>query len=279
MQADVYDVNGKYFGIKNIYSYDNKKLVIEWLRQFYDINRNYIGFLRMAGTDIQNQARTFITNKLSKNDIKEKLFTYITYKNIIESSIYLTIRHVIPATWLNDRDQYLYPLASWKEDKEFQTNCLAWTLFNNNIQAAHGVNHWIPFTEAEVDAKEAFQSHFMTDYMTGKLKPVTTGTLSLLGSGTDNIPTAPLVFSKEARAAFNAGREVWRYYHTQSGANPNAALYDVKEYFCGRDGKGTLKSRSENERYNALMDDLKSALKKLAAAIEPKVYEHGFLLR
>ena len=279
VQADVYDVDGKYCGIKNIYNYDNKKLVIEWLRQFYDTQNSYISFLRMAGTDIQNQDRIFITNGLSDNDIREKLFTFVTCNNIIEISIYFAIRQVIPATWLNDRDQYLYPLPSWKTDKEFQTNCLAWTLFNNNIQAARGVNHWIPFTEAEVDAKEAFQSRFMTDYIAGKLKPAATGTLSLLGNHTGGAPTAPLAFSEEARAVFDAGREVWRYYHTQPGINPNAALYDIKERFCGRDGKGTLKSRSEDERYNALMDDLKAKLKELAAVIEPKVYEHGFLLR
>ena len=235
--------------------------------------------MRIQVADIQNNNLVYISQKLSTWDIAKKMFLCITPNNLLASCVYFTIRHVIPATWLNDRDQYLYPLPSWKEDKEFQTNCLAWTLFNNNIQAAHGVNHWIPFTEAEVDAKEAFQSHFMTGYMAGKLKSSATGELSLLDHSAGNVPAAPLAFSKEARAVFNAGREVWRYYHTRAGSNPNAALYDIKEYFCGRDGKGTLKSRSEDERYNALMDDLKTALKELAAAIEPKVYEHGFLLK
>ena len=278
MQADVYDVNGKYCGIKNIYNYDNFKTINDWIittrsREF----ESKIGYMSAKGNDFQNINFLYIVN--TKTQLPHPRGTNITDKNVREISIYYTVRKVIPATWLNDRDQYLYPLPSWKTDKEFQTNCLAWTLFNNNIQAARGVNHWIPFTEAEVDAKEAFQSRFMTDYIAGKLKSAATGTLSLLDNHTSDAPTAPLVFSEEARAVFDAGREVWRYYHTQPGINPNAALYDIKEHFCGRDGRGTLKSRSEDERYNALMDNLKANLKELAAVIKLKVYEHGFLLR
>ena len=36
---------------------------------------------------------------------------------------------------------------------------------------------------------------------------------------------------------------------------------------------------SNDERYNELLAGLKSAMKKLAAKIEPKVYEYGFLRR
>ena len=34
---------------------------------------------------------------------------------------------------------------------------------------------------------------------------------------------------------------------------------------------------SNDERYNELLAGLKAAMKKLAAKIEPKVYEYGFL--
>lgn len=75
------------------------------------------------------------------------------------------MRHVIPATWLNDRGQFLYPNDGWQKDLEFQTDCPVYTLFNNNIQSKIGTNHWILFTESEVDAQEAFDSHFMSDYL------------------------------------------------------------------------------------------------------------------
>lgn len=66
-------------------------------------------FLRMIGSDFQNNTGVFFTNNLTDNDIKKKLFTFITRKNILPMSIYLSARHVIPATWINDRDQFLYP--------------------------------------------------------------------------------------------------------------------------------------------------------------------------
>ncbi len=33
------------------------------------------------------------------------------------------------------------------------------------ISCKAGVNHWIPFAEAEVDAKDAYKSHFMVDFL------------------------------------------------------------------------------------------------------------------
>jgi hypothetical protein len=80
---------------------------------------------------------------------------------LLEVSIYYTVRHCITPTWLNDRDQFLYPNDGWKDDTEFQNDCFAFTIFNTNIQLKYGVNHWIPFSETEVNAKDNFESHFM----------------------------------------------------------------------------------------------------------------------
>jgi len=38
-----------------------------------------------------------------------------------------------------------------------------------------------------------------------------------------------------------------------------------------------MNNKSDNEKYNELIGDLRSALKELAQKIEPKVYEYGFL--
>lgn len=97
------------------------------------------------------------------------------------------------------------------------------------------------------------------------------------------IPTKPLKFSKEAKAVFDAGREIWRYYHTQNFNDPkkpyneNASLYDIKEYFQGRNEKGRMNARSDDENYNGLMANLRLALKELAIKITLKIYEYGFL--
>ncbi len=91
------------------------------------------------------------------------------------------------------------------------------------------------------------------------------------------VPSQPLVFSTEAQSVFDAGRALWTYYHAQKDVNVNASLYDIKEYFQGRNDKGRMNSKSTNEDYNALIGTLRQALKVLAKKIEPKVYDYGFL--
>ena len=112
-------------------------------------------------------------NEEKSNWKKGGRHTRITAENLLITSIYYTVRKIIPATWLNDRDQFLYPNDGWKNDIEFQNDCLAFTLFHsqNRVSNNEGINHWIPFTEQEVNAKEKFASNFMTDFIKGKIKP------------------------------------------------------------------------------------------------------------
>lgn len=188
-------------------------------------------------------------------------------------------KHVFQFDFLNDRDQFLYPNDGWTTDKEFQSDCLAYTLFNNNIQSRQGTNHWIPFTEQEVDAKEKFESHFMTDYIQGKNLSETQSTLDLFNQSEKNITAQILRFSPEAQAVMDAGHELWRYYHAQPDADPNAALYDIRLHFQGTNAKGKMNTDSDDSNYMELITDLRQKLKLLARKIEPKVYEYGFLLQ
>lgn len=188
-------------------------------------------------------------------------------------------KHVFQFDFLNDRDQFLYPNDGWTTDKEFQSDCLAYTLFNNNIQSRQGTNHWIPFTEQEVDAKEKFESHFMTDYIQGKNLSETQSTLDLFNQSEKNVTARILRFSPEAQAVMDAGRELWRYYHAQPDADPNAVLYDIRLHFQGTNAKGKMNTDSDDSNYMELITDLRQKLKLLARKIEPKVYEYGFLLQ
>ena len=61
------------------------------------------------------------------------------------------------------------------------------------------------------------------------------------------------------------------------GYNVNASLYDIREYFQGRNEKGKMNNNSTDENYNKLIENLRDALKLLAQKIEPKVYEYEFL--
>jgi hypothetical protein len=285
IKADIFNRNGILAGQKNIFNYDNTKgLIGKWLIGFQDKKNMPIGMINSGRNDFQNQNLVFIQNEISA--ASHALTVNITSKNLIIVSTYFAVRKCIEADWLNDRDQFLYPNEGWQTDEEFQNDCLVYTLFNNNIQSKYGVNHWIPFTEYEVAARDKFDSNFMTDFIEGK-------------TALDNIVAEPLLFygkdygsggyayqkktkrefSKTANNVFKVGRELWKYYHAQPKCNVNASLYDIREYFQGRDDKGKMNNKSNDETYNELIGNLRSVLKTLAKKIEPKVYEYVFLRR
>jgi hypothetical protein len=278
----------------------------------------------MTSTDFQNQSSVFLTLHPSPNDFKQVRITNVSTKNIIPVSVYFAVRWCIEATWLNDRDQFLYPNDGWKTDAEFQTDCLVYTLFHgqNRISARQGgevsnfatrksdvgnvasleniASHWIPFTEDEVGAQEKFASHFMSDFLRGKIRVAgasATNTQTdgdLFAVNDDVVETChgasprqqePLAikFSPEATAVMDAGRELWRYYHAQPIARerPNASFYDIRLHFQGTktmaSGKQQMNPDSTDETYTRLIGHLRACLKALAKKIEPKVYEYGFL--
>ena len=280
--SDVYDAKGKFIGNKTLSADEDFKSINDWIitTRKRDGEKN-IAYMSAKGNDFQNTNFNFIIN--DKTQLPHPRGTWVTDKNITEIGIYYAARHCIEATWLNDRDQFLYPNDGWKTDMEFQGDCLAYTLFNNNIQAAQGTNHWIPFTEAEVGAKEAFKSHFMSDYIRGGTKKETAqaaepGLFDRGGREEDRAPR-PVTFSAEAQAVMDAGRELWRYYHRQESANPNAALYDIRLHFQGVSGRGAMNATSADAEYTRLIAALRQRLRTLAAKIEPRVYDYGFLRR
>ena len=87
-----------------------------------------------------------------------------------------------------------------------------------------------------------------------------------------------LNFTPKAKAVFDAGRELWKYYHAQPMVNPNASFYDIRAYFQGRKENGKMNAKSDDEHYTDLIGNLRQALKELADQIKPKVYEYGFLV-
>jgi hypothetical protein len=54
-------------------------------------------------------------------------------------------------------------------------------------------------------------------------------------------------------------------------------LYDIREFFQGRDDNGKMNNKSGDDTYNALIKELRQALSVLADKIKPKVYEYRFL--
>lgn len=113
----------------------------------------------------------------------------------------------------------------------------------------------------------------MTDYINGKIQVKNETNLF---SDTTN-KAIKREFSEEAKAVFNAGRELWKYYHKQPDCNVNASLYDIREYFQGRNETGKMNNKSDDETYMKLINELREKLRQIEIKIAPKIYEYGFL--
>ena len=272
--VNVFNENNKRIGKKNFYAQD--EFISAWLRKFYDKNSKIVAWLILPGVDMSTQSGVYITNKPSQSDIKQHKLAQITLLNLTYFVVYYSVRHSIQHTWINHEDQFLYPKNKWQKDTDFQNDCLAFALFHNKnqIKAKEGINHFIPFSESQVGAKEAFKSDFMVRFINGKLgKDDTAQSLraskasaasaykgqaqskihksdsrneqtlpfdkkEIQANTQSFIPTKPLEFSKEAQEVFSAGLALWRYYHAQAKNSDkylnDASLYDIKEFFQGR---------------------------------------------
>jgi hypothetical protein len=189
---------------------------------------------------------------------------YVMEDNLWQAAVMFSVRRLIRPTWLNDRDQFLQP--SEKLTPSFKNDCLVWMLFNgSNLTASADnltwndkewsiVNNFIPFTEDEVKAKSRFESSFMSDYLKA------------------------LTLSKEAKAVLDAGREVWRAYH--SGDFERKIRDELK---LNRTDVGwyqirkALEAKGKDTGNEFDFSNFKTAYDALSEKLRPMVYELGFL--
>jgi hypothetical protein len=218
-----------------------------------------IGSMIAKGNDFQNAGSN--TALLSSGYCSAGAF-FVTGRDVWKAAIVFAVRRLIKATWLNDRDQFLQPTKSLTD--EFKSDCLVWMLFNgSNLTAgADGlrwndrdwslVNHFIPFTETEVDAKGRFESDFMVRYMKN------------------------LTFSGEAQAVLDEGRKLWTRFHATDF--PRRIRDELK---LGRPDAGWYQIRRALQAYGDTeltdFDPFNAAYAALTAKLRPMVYELGFL--
>jgi len=253
--CDVCNANGEIIDRKRVYG-NLPPSVNKWIAQFNKIPEQGIGYLNCVTPMFQNQGYVWI-------DLVEQrthcLHLPIHSRNLVVGAIYYAVRHCVKADWINNRDQFLFPNEGYKKDKRFQNDCLIFTLFHhqNRIKSMDGINHWLPFTAREVEAKDNFTSTFMSDFL-HKRK-----------------------LSKEAKVVLAAGKALWTYYHekTKKLRTPpvDASLYEIREFFKGRDERGRMRTKSADSQFTELDSALRSSLKELAKKIQPKIYEYGFL--
>lgn len=190
---------------------------------------------------------------------------YVTLENLWQAIIVFAVRRLIIPTWLNDRDQFLQPNKELTD--EFKVDCLIWSLFNRcNRTAGAGdlewdhqnwvlVNHFIPFTEAEVNAPARFESDFMVQYLADK------------------------TLSEEAQVVLDSGRELWKAYFSATDVHsvreelklnrPDVGWYQIRN---------ALGARNKSGDYPPIdFAHFEAAYKVLSEKLQPQVFELGFL--
>ncbi|MVN23464.1 hypothetical protein, partial [Mucilaginibacter arboris] len=220
ISLEVLDKKANAIGEKSFYNVVNQELLTNWISR-PKTNKHSVVPLKNAitpatatkdlrGTKWSNDAIGYMLsggNDLQHACIQTVIFSsgygsargyFINHENLWKISILFSVRRLIKSTWLNDRDQFLQPSKPLTD--EFKNDCLIWMLFNgSNLTASANdlewcnkkwsiVNHFIPFTEVEVNATDRFESDFMVQYLADK------------------------TLSTEAKLVLETGKLLWQAY-------------------------------------------------------------------
>ena len=231
---------------------------------------NAIAYMCTGTNDLQNAASyTFILSSVAGRG--NGLF--VTPENLWKCAVLFTVQKIIPHTWINHNDQFLQPNSELSD--EFKSDCLVWMLFNGkNLTAGADnlvwdnrewsiTNHFIPYTEDEVNAPDRFESDFMVRYIE-KLPHL---------SGTDS------PFSSEARAVLEEGKKLWRAYFSATDERTVRDKYKLNRSDAGwYQIRGALKARSESGDFPPVsFSAFETAYRTLTEKLRPLVFKYDFL--
>jgi hypothetical protein len=328
------DKNSKAIGEKIFYNLPNEQFLNVWLARPKPNKATAIPLKNAASPYVKSKSLDkWSDNALAymwcqNNDLQHasqqtSLFSsvwgdghgfYVNAENLWQASVIFAVRRVVKPTWINDRDQFLQPTQPLSD--EFKSDCLIWMLFNgSNLTAGANdlewndkswslVNHFIPFTEAEVGAPDRFESDFMVQYLAELpvLKSAPNGNPpqpSLVREGDNRAPlteeeincsspdkgrlggvaVGSTGLSVEALAVLDAGRTLWQAYFAHTDVRtvrdelklnrPDVGWYQIRN---------ALKKRNESDD-TAPVDftPFETAYKTLSEKLQPQVFELGFL--
>lgn len=131
------------------------------------------------------------------------------------------------------------------------------------------VNHFIPYTEVEVDSPERFESDFMVQYI---------ASLPVIASKTKQF-THKSPFSSEAQAVLDEGKKLWKAYFAHTDPHTVRDELKLNRADVGRyQIRNALKKRNESGDFAPVsFTDFETAYKILTEKLRPLVYEYGFL--
>ncbi|HQO09731.1 MAG TPA: hypothetical protein PLK90_08345 [Clostridiales bacterium] len=224
-------------------------------------SKDALAFCWCNGNDVQQASRT----ALFSSGFNGGHGLFVNPENLWQVAIMFSVRQLVKHTWVNHNDQFLIPTEPLSY--EFKTDCLIFMLFHGkNLSASANdlkwndkkwsiVNHFIPFTEVEVNSPGRFESDFMVQYLADK------------------------ELSPEAKTVLDGGRKLWQSYFSETDVR------SVRDKYClNRTDVGWYQVRKALEERNASGDfipvsfkPLEEAYKNLTDKLNPQVYELGFL--
>ena len=289
VQTEVLDKNVNAIGSKTFYNLPNSELLTNWIprpkpnaqpcvpltnaveppkvakvdQRGTKWSDGAIAYMSTGHNDMQNINYVFIVSSGASRGHG----MFVKAENLANAAALFSVQKLVKPTWINDRDQFLQPTVELPQD--FKDDCLVWMLFNgsNLTASANGlewngrtwsiVNHFIPFSEDEVDAPERFESDFMVRQL------------------------AVRTLSPEAQEVMDAGRVIWRTYFERFGSFD----YSIREKLkLNRADVGWYQVRNALKLYAESAEGrptdfstFESVYKALGDKLRPKVYAYGFL--
>jgi hypothetical protein len=222
---------------------------------------NAIACMFCQGSDMQHVNATAL---LSSGFSSAGSF-FVNPENLWQAAIIFSVRKLIKQTWLNDRDQLLQPTATITD--EFKNDSLIWMLFNgSNLTASANnlewnsrkwniVNHFIPYTEQEVNSPDRFESDFLVKYLKDKK------------------------LSLEAKAVLAEGKKLWQAYfeHTDVRAIRDELMLNRADVGWYQIRKALENRNSSGDFVPVSFEPFKETYSSLTDKLQPQVYELGFL--
>ncbi|WP_353237345.1 hypothetical protein [Limnohabitans sp.] len=287
--TDVLDKNATPIGEKSFYNLPSKLFLGEWITRLKKNNQdviplinavtpvkkvdhvrntkwsaNAIGHFFCNGNDLQNSG-TMTALFSSVHSIGHAGGYFVTAENLEKVAMVFAVRQLVKHNWINHNDQFLQP--SEPLSNEFKNDCLLWMLFHGkNLSASANdlewngkkwsiVNHFIPYTEAEVDAPDRFESDFMVQYL------------------------ADITLSDEAKAVLDAGRQLWRAFFAHTDVRtvrdqyklnrPDVGWYQIRNALAERNKSGDTAPVN--------FKPFEVAYEALTQKLRPQVFSLGFL--
>ena len=118
--ADIFNADSEFIGKKQVIALSDRKTINDFFDLFKDAT-DPIGFLVSCPPDYQHNNQLAILSRPQRRYCHS-----VSLQHLMEVTVYFSVRHCMPATWLNDRDQFLYPNDGWQMIRIF--NRIAWHL-------------------------------------------------------------------------------------------------------------------------------------------------------